>query len=275
MEAVIFDIKEFSLHDGPGARITVFFKGCPLHCLWCHNPEGLSPEPQLLIRQNLCVHGGKCRAGCNHPECRRFDRCIHACPLGCIRVSGKVCDTESLAGYLNANADFLTSNGGGVTFSGGEPMLCGAFLRELIPKLGGMHTAIQTSAYTAPENFRATVSLLDFVMMDLKLADREMHKKYTGVYNDIILENFRWLKQSGKKYVVRVPLIPEITDTDDNLKAISAMVGDSPVELLKYNVLAGAKYPMLGMKYPLAEHPPAETENKEIDLHLFENAKLG
>ncbi len=252
MNATIFDIKEFSLHDGPGGRITVFFKGCPLRCMWCHNPEGLSKEPQLMIKHNMCVHCGRCKRGCSHPECRGFDRCIHACPLGCISVSGRAYNSEELAAILKKNADFLELNGGGVTFSGGEPMMHGEFIRELIPKLGGMHTAVQTSAYTDSDNFKKTVDMLDFVMMDIKLADREKHKKYTGVYNDIILENFKYLKNSGREHVIRVPLIPNITDTKENLEAIYEIVGDSKVEFLKYNNLAGAKYPMLGMKYPLA-----------------------
>lgn len=270
MNATIFDIKEFSIHDGPGARITVFFKGCPLRCIWCHNPEGLTKEPQLMIKHNICVHCNKCKAKCNHPECLKFNRCIHACPLGCISVSGKTYSTDLLAKMLIQNKDFLELNDGGVTFSGGEPLMHGKFIRELIPKLCGMHTAIQTSAYTDKDNFKKTIDMLDFIMMDIKIADREIHKKYTGVYNDIILENFEYLKNSGKKYVIRIPLIPNITDTDENLCAIAKIVGESNVELLKYNNLAGAKYPMLGMKYPSIGE-----KNRTIDPTIFKNAKFG
>lgn len=253
IKGTIFDIKEFSIHDGPGARITVFLKGCPLRCQWCHNPEGLCPAPQLMHKKNICTTCGACLQGCDHPECKPFGRCIHACPNGCLSVAGKEITAEALAEKLRANADFFSLTDGGITVSGGEPLMQAEFVMELAKLLPGVHKAIQTSGYAKPEIYRQVIDCFDYVMQDIKLVDRETHKKYTGVSNEWILENIAYLKQSGKPYIFRVPMIPGITDTEENLQAIAALTEGCPVEYLKYNTLAGAKYEMLGMQYPLQE----------------------
>lgn len=271
MTGTVFDIKEFSLHDGPGGRVTVFLKGCPLRCQWCHNPEGLSQKPQLMYKDAMCAHCNRCYEKCTHPECEPFGRCVHICPNNCLEISGKEYTADELTKRILPYAPFFKLNGGGVTFSGGEPLMQADFLAEVIDNLKGqgIHTAIQTSGYAPKEVFARIIKKLDYVMMDIKLADRELHKKYTGVYNDIILENFKVLKNSGKEFIIRIPLIPDITDTEDNLKKISEIIGDSPCELLGYNKFAGAKYSMLGMEYALSEK-----ENNKIDLGIFKNAKL-
>ena len=252
MTGTVFDIKEFSLHDGPGPRVTVFLKGCPLRCRWCHNPEGLSPKPQLMVKQNLCTKCGKCFQSCDHPECAGLGRCLYACPNGLVSLSGQVYEAEELAKKVMKNADFYAMNGGGVTVSGGEPLAQADFVCALFDYLP-IHKAIQTSGYADNSVFKRVIDRCDYVMMDVKLADREMHKQYTGVYNDKILENLEYLKQSGKAYVIRTPLIPNITDTQENLAAIQALLGDSPWEKLPYNTMAGAKYPMLGMQYGMEQ----------------------
>lgn len=270
MKGIIFDIKEFSIHDGPGARITVFLKGCPLRCRWCHNTEGLSALPQLMIKENLCVHCGRCIQGCNHSECIPFKRCIHACPNGCISVSGKMADAAELAKKINSSAEILSSMGGGVTFSGGEPMMQPEFVCEIAELLPNVHKALQTSGFADFETYTKIVSKMDFVMQDIKLADKDEHIKYTGVSNEKILNNIEWLKKSGRKFVFRVPLIPGITDTKANLSAISEIAEDFPVELLRYNSIAGAKYAMLGMTYPLGE-----LKGRSDDyVKYFKNAKI-
>ncbi|MBE6926014.1 MAG: glycyl-radical enzyme activating protein [Ruminococcaceae bacterium] len=251
IDGTIFDIKEFSIHDGPGARITVFLKGCPLRCRWCHNPEGLSAAPQLMHKKNLCTGCGACLRGCDHPECKPFSRCIHACPNGCLRVVGKRITAQELAEKLRANGDFFAMTDGGVTFSGGEPLMQPEFIIELARLLPGIHKAIETSGYARPEVYRKVIGHFDYVMQDIKLVDREAHKRYTGVPNDYILENIAWLKQSGIPYIFRVPMIPGITDTEENLAAIRKLTEGCEVEYLKYNELAGAKYEMLDMTFPL------------------------
>lgn len=253
MNGTIFDIKEFSIHDGPGGRITVFLKGCPLRCIWCHNPEGLKKEPQLMHKKNLCVNCSMCKMPCNHEECKAFDRCIHACNNGCLSVSGYEISAEELAEKLNQNASLLKSLQGGITISGGEPMLQADFVCELADRLT-MHKAIQTSGYTDEETYKKVIDKFDYIMQDIKLADCGAHKLYTGVSNEKILKNIEYLKQSGKEFVFRVPMIPNITDKEENLSEISKIAGRFPVEYLTYNTLAGAKYEMLGMDYLLREN---------------------
>lgn len=253
MTGTVFDIKEFSVHDGPGSRVTVFLKGCPLRCKWCHNPEGLSIKPQLMYKDAMCAHCNKCYEKCSHPECQTFGRCVHICPNNCIEITGKKYSSDELAKKLLPYSDFLRLNNGGITFSGGEPLMQPDFLCEILDILNenDVHTAIQTSGYTDNDTFKKVIDKLDYIMMDIKLADRNLHKKYTGVYNDIILENFKSLRESGKKFLIRTPLIPNITDTEQNLDAIKNIIGDSPHELLQYNEFAPAKYSMLGMEYPI------------------------
>ena len=251
MKGVIFDIKEMAVHDGPGIRTTVFFKGCPLRCIWCHNPEGLTREPQLMYKSAKCINCGRCKMECNHPECQPFGRCIKVCPQNCLEISGKTVDTKALADELTENAEILGDGFGGFTFSGGEPLAQPKFLLKLINRLKKYHLCIETSGYAESEVFEEVINKLNFVIMDIKLADSALHRKYTGVGNEKILENFGTLKKSGKPYVIRTPLIPEITDTKENLDAIKELIGASNWERLPYNKMAGAKYKMLGMSYEL------------------------
>lgn len=266
----VFDIKEFSVNDGPGVRTTVFLRGCPLRCIWCHNPEGLDVGRGVLVRQRGCLHCGRCRLPCSHPECAGLGRCLHACPMGLVEELGRVWDAESLAARVMRDADLFESSGGGVTLSGGEPLLQHEFAVALLERLP-VHKAIETSGFASADVFTRVIDRVDYVMMDLKLIDPALHRRYCGVDNEPILRNFELLRQSGKPYLVRVPLIPDITDTDENLRRIAAVVGDSPVELLPYNRMAGAKYPSVGKNFT---DLIAREENREIDLNIFQNATL-
>ena len=263
---MIFDIKEMAVHDGPGLRTTVFLKGCPLRCVWCHNPEGLSPRPQLYVRENGCRGCGLCRRGCEHLDCQPFGRCLHVCPQGLISVSGREMSAEQLAKRIMRCAaifgDEADESRGGVTFSGGEPLLQGEFVLDVISELerlcreagrGRIHCAIETSGYADPAVFERVISAMDFVYMDLKLADDALHMQYTGVSNRLILQNLEILRRSRVPCVIRTPLIPGITDTKENLEAIRRLADDLPQELLDYNPMAGAKYPLLGMKFKYDE----------------------
>lgn len=251
MTGTIFDIKEMAVHDGPGIRTTVFFKGCPLRCRWCHNPEGLSFEPQLMYKQVRCIGCENCRKECDHPECQPFGQCIHACPENCLEIAGKKVEVSELTEELKKSAEVLGDTFGGFTFSGGEPLAQPEFLLRLIENLKGYHLCIETSGYADSEVFKKVIEKLDFVIMDIKLADGEEHKKYTGTHNEKILKNFEILKNSNVPFVIRTPLIPGITDTKENLEAIGEIVGNSTWEKLPYNTMAGAKYKMLGMEYSL------------------------
>lgn len=251
MTGWIFDIKEMAVHDGPGLRTTVFFKGCPLRCRWCHNPEGLSGAPQLMFKASRCRNCGLCRRPCSHEECKPFERCIRICPENCLEITGREITPRSLAREIAASAQILGKNFGGVTFSGGEPLAQPAFLLATEAKLKAYHLCVETSGYASETVFLQMLSHTDFVIMDMKLADRKAHRQYTGVYNDPILRNLRLLQESGKPHLLRTPLIPGITDTEENLEAIRCLAGASEWECLPYNPMAGAKYPMLGMEYTL------------------------
>lgn len=269
MTGIIFDIKEFSIHDGPGARTSVFMKGCPLSCKWCHNPEGISPEPELMVRTARCRNCGECMKPCRHTVCQPYGRCVEACPDGLVSVCGREWEVGDLAEKLLQNADFMRSSGGGVTVTGGEPAMQAEFVSELFKRLSSVHRAIETSGFCTGERFMTVIENADYIMMDIKLADPELHKIYCGADNSPILANFKRLRESGKPYLIRVPLIPDITDTRENLASISKIVGDSPVELLGYNSFAGAKYEGVGRVYTLPDK-----KNNEVDLSLFKNAKL-
>lgn len=259
---IVFDIKEFSVFDGPGIRQTVFLKGCPLRCAWCHNPEGLRVQPQLMVSGNACTDCGKCRAVCAHAECMACGACVSVCPQNLRRIAGDVMTSEALAETILRDAAYYASCGGGVTFSGGEPLLQAEFLLEVWERLSGIHCAIQTSGYAEENTFRRVLEKLDFVMMDLKLMDEAQHRRYTGVSNERILKNAEMLLKSGVPCRIRVPLIPGVSDTEDNLRRTAEFIVGTgcpaPVELLPYHRTAGAKYSMVGMEYA----PTFDTEQK-------------
>ena len=272
MRGLIFDIKEFSTNDGGGVRTTVFFKGCPLRCIWCHNPEGLSPTPELYERVEGCLSCGLCRAPCSHEDCQPFGRCLHVCPKNLVRPVGREYDARELADKLLRQKAFFDASGGGITLSGGEPLLQADFCVELLSMLTGkLHRAIETCGYASHDDFVRVVSLCDFVMMDLKLMDDNAHKEYTGVSNGRILENARYLMNSGIPHLFRTPLIPGITDTKENLSAIAEFVGNDPIELLPYNTLAAAKYDAVHRKFTDRIDSAGVSP---IDLSIFKNATL-
>lgn len=268
LSGTIFELREFTVQDGPGVRQTVFFKGCPLRCRWCHNPEGLSSSPQLMISAGSCSHCGNCTAVCRHPgDCVLCGECVSVCPQGVRKICGETLTSEELADRIRRQSAYYAALGGGVTFSGGEPLFQGAFLLEVLDALPDVHTAIETSGYCTEELFRQAVARLDFVLMDLKLADPEEHRRYTGVSNGPILRNLCLLQQSGVPFRIRIPLIPGVSDTRENLKASAQLLAGCPtmecVELLPYHLTAGAKYAMLNMAYcpdfpveqPVQTHP--------------------
>ena len=272
MKATIFDIKEFSVRDGNGIRTTVFFKGCPLRCIWCHNPEGLSPNVELYELRDGCTSCNLCRLPCNHSDCKAFGRCLHVCPKNLLRPVGKEYGVEELAQKLLSQKSFFDAMGGGITLSGGEPLLQADFCVSLLQELKGkLHTTIETSGYASEKDFWRVISFCDFVIMDLKLIDDAAHKKYTGVSNARILANAKRLMESDIPHLFRTPLIPGITDTRENLMAISEFIGNDRIELLPYNELAPAKYAAVHRIY--TDKIDASQRN-EIDISIFQNAVL-
>ena len=272
MNGLIFDIKEFSIRDGEGIRTTVFFKGCPLRCAWCHNPEGLSPKVELWADPTRCRDCGLCRKACEHEDCKPFGRCLHICPQDLVRKVGKTYTPAQLAERLRRQKPMFDAMGGGVTLSGGEPLLQADFCAELLEKLDGdIHTTIETSGYASETDFERIIRLCDFVIMDIKLMDDEAHRRWTGVSNAQILFNAKRLMQSGVPHLFRTPLIPDITDTKENLCAISHFIDDEPIELLPYNDLAPAKYAAVGRTF---SDEIAPDKKNTPDLSIFKNATL-
>ena len=252
-EGIIFDIKEFAVHDGPGIRVTVFFKGCPLRCNWCHNPEGLAFEPELMIQTSSCVECGKCRIQCAHEACREFDRCLKACPRGLVSVVGRKIDAAVLAEQLKEYNAFLDMNDGGITLSGGEPLAQPEFLIALLEELKPLHTVVETSGHGAPDVFSKAVELSDMVLFDIKHMDTHVHRQHTGVGNELIQQNLQAMMKWGKPFIARIPLIPGVSDTDINLKETANVLKEATnlvrVELLPYNPFAGAKYASVAKEY--------------------------
>lgn len=272
MKGIVFDIKEFALNDGEGIRTTVFLKGCPLRCVWCHNPEGLSHYPELYIKHNGCINCGFCRVKCNHADCQPFGRCLHICPNDLVSVAGKEWDSDKLTEKLLKGSKILNESGGGITISGGEPLYQPDFTFDILERLKGkVHTAIETSGFANENTFKKIVSAADFVIMDIKIADAELHKRYTGVSNEAILKNAKWLINSNVPHLFRTPLIPTITDTKENLEAISKIVGNDKIELLLYNTLAPAKYRSVGLQFPSFIK---ESNQSVPQLSIFKNATL-
>ena len=271
MYGTIFDIKEFAVFDGPGIRTTVFMKGCPLRCQWCHNPEGLKPEPQLTVSPASCLHCGKCAAHCPTPgRCTACGTCVPVCRKGAIRIVGERVKASEAAARVLRHARVLNMNGGGVTFSGGEALLQPDFVLAVRARLDGLHAAIETSGYAPGDVFVRVAARMDLVMLDIKHADPAAHRRWTGVDNAPILENLDRLKALGVPFRARVPVIPGVNDSAANFEATARLLADAPrlecVELLRYNRSAGAKYGLLGRRYAPCFDEQAEPN---MDTEIF------
>ena len=249
MKGMVFSIEEFSTYNGAGIRTTVFFKGCPLRCTWCHNPEGQSFQPEIIKNATGCLKCGSCLDETG----RVSEKGIERCPRNLLRKCGTEYTSEELALKILKNRDIFNQTGGGVTFSGGEPISQAEFLENCLVFLKGKtHRAVQTSGFCKEETFVKILGQTDFFLYDLKIFDETEHIKYTGVSNKNILNNFKILVSSGIPFYVRIPLIPTVTDTEENIKNIAEFLLECGVyyaELLPYNTFAGSKYSLIGREY--------------------------
>ena len=265
---LIFDIHPFALDDGPGIRTTVFFKGCPLSCLWCHNPESMKSGREIAFYPELCIKCGDCKTVCREDaisleradriirdRCTACGRCAEECPTRALRIVGRYYPVSRLIEILMADRIFYETSKGGITFSGGEPTLymdyVGKVMKEL--KANNLHVAIETCGMFDLAEFKARLlPYIDLILFDIKLLDSDKHQCYTGKHNKQILRNFVDLvKESDVKIVPRVPLVPGITATSDNLTQIAAFLknrGCSPCRFLPYNPGGIAKRIAIGKK---------------------------
>lgn len=254
IDGTIFSIEEFSVYDGPGIRTTVFLKGCPLRCTWCHNPEGQESSECIVRSPNGCIGCNACIDNAIKTDGKIIftDESIKKCPMNLLRRCGEKVTVTDLTKRLLKNERILR-NGGGITFSGGEPLLQYEFLLGCLDELHGkLHTAVQTSGFCDEKVFAKVLERADYFLYDIKIADNELHKKYTSVSNERILKNLALLSNSGKDFVVRIPLIPGVTDTVQNITSVAKILYQNKIsyaELLPYNKMAGGKYKMLMREY--------------------------
>ena len=268
---LVFNIQRFSLQDGPGLRTTVFLKGCPLACVWCHNPESQSPGAELLTLETRCIQCGACSQGCPFSECCLCGACVEACPTGARRMVGTLMGKTELLKDVLRDRIFFDQSGGGVTFSGGEPLMQADFVFDMAKalKAKGIHTALDTCGFARTDDLLCVATQMDLVLFDLKLMDEARHREATGESNALILANLQALAECHSNIWIRVPIIPGINDDQENLEATGQFVARLPgvrrVDLLAYHTFGASKFKRLGKDYALdALQPPSQERMDEI-----------
>ncbi|HZY41134.1 MAG TPA: glycyl-radical enzyme activating protein [Anaerolineae bacterium] len=270
---LVFDIRKYSIHDGPGIRTTVFFKGCPLSCWWCHNPESQSPTIEMSLRDSRCIRCGACVDACPHgavtwingepitdrARCERCATCATICYADAREPIGRDMTVAEVMAEIETDVAFYDQSGGGVTFSGGEPLLQRDFLLELLRacKAKDIHTAVDTSGFATWSTLDRIRRHVDLFLYDLKLMDDDRHHEYTGVSNRSILSNLQALSDCGHNIIIRVPIIPGINDDDETIRQIADFTRTLPhvqgVDILPYHHIAVDKYLRLAKPYRLFE----------------------
>ena len=286
LTAKIIEIKRFSVHDGDGIRTTVFLKGCPLHCLWCHNPESISAKPELAYFQNKCISCGECADVCpagahtvgegghilDRTKCIGCGKCESACLGDALTFYGKQKSADELMPTLLEDCDFYENSGGGITISGGECLLQADFCADLLKKCkaAGLHTAVDTCGYVPRESFDKVIPYTDIFLYDFKAFDEDVHRRCTGQSNKIILENLKYLDSIGKKVEIRIPYVPD--HNDDQIEKIADFLKDlknvTKVRVLPYHNYAGSKYVSLGKENNLPARLPTDEEIKSAESYF-------
>jgi pyruvate formate lyase activating enzyme len=280
----IFDIQRFSLHDGPGIRTTVFLKGCNLRCYWCHNPESVNLEPEIQIYSNKCIRCGKCAMICpqnaiikngndmvfSRDLCTKCGECLDECFAQARVMVGKTVSAAEIMAEICKDKAFYETSGGGVTFSGGEPMLQAGFLKTLLKacKAEGIHTAVDTAGNVAFDKYEDIIPYTDLFLYDVKVMDEQIHKQVTGVTNRKILNNLMMLSKAAKSIYIRIPVVPTVNDNEDNFvktgELLKGLEHIDLVELLAFHKMASGKYDGLGKEYKAKDLEPLSKDRMNV-----------
>lgn len=276
IRGLISSIQRFSTEDGPGIRTTVFMKGCPLSCPWCHNPEGLKKEPELMVLSERCIGCGECIKICpngaivstgdrlvtDRGKCTVCGKCVEVCPTEARRIIGRYWTPEELLGEIEKDRVFYEKSEGGVTVSGGEGTFQPQFLIEFMKlcKANGIHTALDTSGYAKWHVLKKVLPFVDLVLLDLKIMEPKKHREILRGSLDLVLENAKKINEAGKRTIIRVPIVPHYTADEENIHQIARFISQltvvERVELLPFHRMAESKYYQLGRSYPMDDVQP-------------------
>ncbi len=288
-KGLIFDIKRYAINDGPGIRVTLFFKGCPLHCAWCHNPESISAHAQKMYTASKCIGARKCIEACpnnaltltrngietNGDLCTLCGKCALVCPTKAIEMSGREYTTDQLMKIIERETIFFDHSEGGVTFSGGEPLMHHRKLIDLLDRCGEkqIHRVVDTSLFAQTEIVLEVAKRTELFLVDLKAFDPEVHQKFTGVPNDLILKNIRTLAENDIDFIIRIPFISGVNADEETVAREAEFLSSIPwsrkeVNLLPYHDIAKGKHKKLGSEYQPGnfETPSDETIKKAQDI---------
>jgi pyruvate formate lyase activating enzyme len=289
---IVFNIQKFSVHDGPGIRTTVFMKGCPLQCHWCANAESIGTEPELGIIRNICNHCGKCLDVCpekalrfddndriqvDRNRCTACGECVAVCPTGALTIYGKQVTVDDVFKEIEKDKAFYEGSNGGITVSGGEPLRQSDFITALFKQCheAGIGTCLDTCGYAATDKLKDVLAFTDYILYDIKHMDTARHQQFTGVANNLILNNAKVIAESGIPVLYRIPLIKNINDTTHNIretiKFIQTLGNDTAVEFLPYHRLGIGKYQTLDRPYRGETFQTPSSDDIETLIKIFKD----